>query len=534
MKKYEILIFVTGAITLALEVLASRIMTPYFGVSLYIWSGILSITLTFLAVGYRWGGHLTAKLSTKKLELLILATPVASAAAIGLAAVIYPFAFPALSQINLILGSFLGATLFLALPLIALSAMNPLLIGLQATNSSDDSASYSNEGDSGAGRIFFISTVGSVVGVLTTAFVFIPNITNFRAILLLCILLCIASLVLTFLAGSVPAGDKRKLIIASLIIAVACGGLSAAKQSYLKILNNYAAHPDHFNVVAEYTSMFGNIKIAEVTHKDGSGQTEKIFVQDGLIQNRTDMDNNSHSMYTYVLDALARSFEPEAKDAVVLGLGAGSVPLSFKRSGMNVAVVEINPSAIKAAKEHFGFDATGIVVHLEDARTFVRACSNKFDIAVVDLFLGDNIPDYLLTHEFFGDLKRCIRKGGSVVMNAFFDDNNDENNTRLLATIGAAFPKLFLAGIDGGNIFIVGTDGATPNKLYVPSNKIPAKVSIFVRQAISRTRRVRPVTYAGIEPITDDHNIFSVLYSDANMLERQYLAKSVPADILVN
>ncbi len=41
MKKYEILIFVTGAITLALEVLASRIMTPYFGVSPYIWSGIL-------------------------------------------------------------------------------------------------------------------------------------------------------------------------------------------------------------------------------------------------------------------------------------------------------------------------------------------------------------------------------------------------------------------------------------------------------------------------------------------------------------
>jgi hypothetical protein len=52
---YEVLIFVTGAVTLALEVLASRIMTPYFGVSLYIWAGILSITLIFLAFGYRLG-----------------------------------------------------------------------------------------------------------------------------------------------------------------------------------------------------------------------------------------------------------------------------------------------------------------------------------------------------------------------------------------------------------------------------------------------------------------------------------------------
>ena len=49
--KFEALIFATGAVILSLEVLASRIMTPYFGVSLYIWSGILSITLTFLAIG---------------------------------------------------------------------------------------------------------------------------------------------------------------------------------------------------------------------------------------------------------------------------------------------------------------------------------------------------------------------------------------------------------------------------------------------------------------------------------------------------
>ena len=53
MRKYEALIFTTGAVTLSLELLASRIMTPYFGVSLYIWSGILSITLTFHHKIYR-------------------------------------------------------------------------------------------------------------------------------------------------------------------------------------------------------------------------------------------------------------------------------------------------------------------------------------------------------------------------------------------------------------------------------------------------------------------------------------------------
>src|SRR5918999_1399501 len=54
------IIFVSGAAILALELLASRIMTPYFGVSLYIWTGILSITLVSLALGYWLGGKLAA------------------------------------------------------------------------------------------------------------------------------------------------------------------------------------------------------------------------------------------------------------------------------------------------------------------------------------------------------------------------------------------------------------------------------------------------------------------------------------------
>src|SRR5260221_5285463 len=58
------IIFVTGGAVLALELLASRIMTPYFGVSLYIWSGILSITLIALALGYWAGGWLSSRRPT--------------------------------------------------------------------------------------------------------------------------------------------------------------------------------------------------------------------------------------------------------------------------------------------------------------------------------------------------------------------------------------------------------------------------------------------------------------------------------------
>ncbi len=170
MGRYEALIFATGAATLSLEVLASRIMTPYFGVSLYIWAGILSITLTFLAVGYYLGGRISQRFEGKDLEALFLAAPAVSALSIALASALYPILFPLLSNVDLILGSFTGGFILLAFPLMALSAMNPMLIALQRHARA--------RGDGGAGRVFFISTVGSVAGVLLTAFVFIPNVTN--------------------------------------------------------------------------------------------------------------------------------------------------------------------------------------------------------------------------------------------------------------------------------------------------------------------------------------------------------------------
>src|SRR4030043_1150928 len=128
LKHYEALIFITGAVTLSLEVLASRIMTPYFGVSLYIWAGILSITLIFLALGYQLGGQMSQRRGKEALPLSLLSAPLWAALSIVVAAAIYPVVFPWLSTPNLIMASFLGGTILLALPLVVLSAMNPLLI----------------------------------------------------------------------------------------------------------------------------------------------------------------------------------------------------------------------------------------------------------------------------------------------------------------------------------------------------------------------------------------------------------------------
>src|SRR4026208_255383 len=89
-------IFISCAAILALELLASRILTPYFGVSLYIWSGILSITLISLALGYWAGGKLAGGKRERKaagLTFLFMLMPAVAAIAIVAACLIYPYLF---------------------------------------------------------------------------------------------------------------------------------------------------------------------------------------------------------------------------------------------------------------------------------------------------------------------------------------------------------------------------------------------------------------------------------------------------------
>ena len=527
------LIFTAGAAALSLEVLASRVMTPYFGVSLYIWSGILSITLTFLALGYRLGGRLSADRDAARLELLLLAAPVASSAGIAVECALYPAVLPALSRFDLVLGSFMAAILLLALPLVALSAMNPILVTMVRPPVT--------LGDGGAGRVFFVSTLGSVAGVLITAFLFIPNLTNFRALLLLGVLLAGGSALSTASSRGLPAADRRRLLATALLVLAFTGSLLFGQRRYFDLLARRASGPYDFIVRAEYGSMFGDVKVVEIRPHDARLIPQLAYVQDGLIQNRTTLNGVSLLLYTYMLQKLAGAFAPAAREALVLGLGAGIVPTALARRGLAVSIVDINADALHAAEDHFGFAPQGMSLRWEDARTFVGRCREGYGIIVVDLFSGDGTPDYLLTSEFFRDLRRCLKPGGSAVMNAFFA-TEEEPNRRLLATVASAFPHVFEFRSNPGegetfgyNAFVVGAS-ATPSEgqLDFAVDDVPAPLVADVRRTLSSGRLVPPQSLTSADPVTDDHNIFSLLYARAELERRRAFAAQLPPHVLVN
>jgi spermidine synthase len=534
MPLYAIL-FVSGGAVLALELLASRILTPYFGVSLYIWTGILSITLAALALGYWAGGRLAtikgAAGGVARLAQRFALMPAIAAFAIVAACLVYPHAFPRLATSDLVLGAFAACFVLLFVPLVAASAMNPLLVAILLARGGG------RAGDAGAGTVYFVSTVGSVAGVLVTAFGLIPHVSNFSATLAVALVLALLSAAAAA-RPPVPLAARGRL-------GLAAGGATLLAMLALWQADAYLGRmwPAGFggrswNVEARFGSLFGTVKILRSVPDDG-GQFVRIYFQDGLVQNTVASDGRSLSFYTYALEALAYAYRPRIESALVLGLGAGIVPMRLAARGVAVEAVEIDPSSLAAATRYFGFDAARVRVHLADARTELKRCGRRHDVVVVDLFHGDGTPDYLVTRDFFSDLKRCLGPAGIAVFNTFADLDRPAVYAHLLATLRAELPYIALYRPDWPgslhvNSFIVAAAAALPEPGPVKLDYVPPQhadtLYEMMRQPVALNRGLlkdgRIVTDARSRAVHD--------IAGSQVLYRRAVVGSVPPAFLVN
>jgi len=529
------MLFVSGGAVLALELLASRIMTPYYGVSLYIWTGILSITLLALALGYWGGGRLAAgrgkATSVARLAQLYALMPAVAAFAIVASCLIYPYLFPKLAASNLVLGAFMSCLVLLFVPLVAASAMNPLLVAILLARGSGRAA------DAGAGTVFFTSTIGSVAGVFVTAFGLIPHFSNFSAALMVALALALLALAAAA-RPPVPLASRSRLGIAAGVAALISVLALWQADAYIGRMWPASFGGRIWQREASLRSLFGTVKILR-SAADGSGGFVRLYFQDGLVQNTVASDGRSLSFYTYALEALAYTYHPRPASALVLGLGAGIVPMRFAAQGIAVEAVEIDPASLAAATRYFGFDATRVRVHLADARTQLKRCARGYDVIVVDLFHGDGTPDYLITRDFFVDLKRCLAPGGVAVFNTFADIEHPAAYAHLLTTLRSELPYLALYRPDWPgalhiNSFIVASATVLPEPKEVALDHVLPQHSAALAAMIARPQALHRGLLKDGEIVTDARNRALHDVAEGQIIYRRAVVESVPAAFLVN
>lgn len=465
---------ITGAAVMMIEILGTRIISPYFGASLYVWTSLITVTLIALAVGYWWGGYIAdKKRSASFLYFLIF-----------LAGIFLLF-IPSLKKsflnlslnLGLRMGSLAGSFLLFFLPLFLLGAVTPYLVKLYASDLSSIGKVV--------GYLYAISTTGSFVGTILTGFLFIPHFKNESILFFVSIALLVLSLVYWLFF------QKKRSAFTWLLVAVAILLPALLVLEHLSVPEADLIMDDaHFHITAEENSAYGQIKVVDVNDR------MRTLVLDGLTQNLVDLTTGfSACGFTYALPLIARSYHPNGRTALAIGLGAGIVPSELRREGLAVDCVEINPVIVRVSEKYFGFKPDrvsekfsdfqsdgasekssgfkpddGLNVFIQDARYFVRNCHKKYDLVFLDAFNGDSVPEHLLTLEMFLAVKKLMNPGGALCINYFgclvahgrtFGINSLTKTLKQVFAQVVAFTDLPAGGMEGNrvdNIYFLAMD----------------------------------------------------------------------------
>ncbi len=395
--------FLSGAVVMVLEILGFRMLAPYFGYSVYVWGSLIGIVMVALSAGYYIGG----KIADKKQDLVIIYSAIMASAVYNIGVLFfYRQLFESLYGLGSIYGSLVGTTIVYGPPMLLLSMVSPFFI--KAISKADDVGTS-------AGKIYSISTAGSIFGVFFSTFFLIPNYGT-KATLIF----CIAVLMVVSVIGLLRSSRKNALFLL-LFLAVF---LVPEKKGE--------------GVVFDEDSFYNRVVVEKDEHN--------IYLT--LNQNKYYQSLMGERFYSsYLAYFLAGPLMVETDDLLVLGMGAGAsvVEISNHFPDIRIDAVEIDPTVAYVADEYFGTgNVKNLNVYIDDAKTYAKNSDGKYDIIEVDLFQGGPyIPFYTATKEFFQDCYGALDDDGMIMMNIIDYSDDKKVAGPIENTILSVFPSVF-------------------------------------------------------------------------------------------
>jgi spermidine synthase len=419
--RLRLVVFVSGAVLMGLELAGSRVLAVHFGSSIYVWGAIIGVFLASLSIGYYLGGNIADRWPNfLLLNLLIviagawlLVTPVyANWVCRGIR----------LLDLGVRLGPLVATLLLFGGPSILMGTVSPFAVRL-AARAVESMGNLS-------GRLYALSTVGSIAGTLLTAFWLVPSV-GVR------LLLQVLGLCLLLLPAIVLAGSRARL---ALVAPLAAGALVALWPG-----GGAPAVPGR-QVVHEADSAYHHILVIDDTQEHTRSLQFDSNVE-GTI--KLSPPYETHFGYSDAFH-LARVFRPELRRVLFIGGGAGIGARKFlaEDPGVLVDLVEIDPVVVKASHDYFFLEPDPrLRVYTEDGRNFVRRTKEKYDLVVLDAYtLAAQVPFHLTTREFMEEVKSVLAPEGVVVANIAYALEGP--SSRVLRaqykTFDAVFGKLYM------------------------------------------------------------------------------------------
>ena len=505
-----------GALVMVVQVLGSRMIGPFFGVSLFVWTALIAVTLLSLAAGYAIGGRLADRRPSPDwlygiiiaAGLMVALIPLAKLPVIGLT-----------SELGLRTGAFVAASLLFSPALVLLGCVSPYVVRVAA-------ADWQHLGRT-VGLFYAVSTAGSFAGTAVSGFYIIAYVGVSKAFFLCGLLLCLLGVIYF------AAFRARYLTILCLTPFLILWTSESQRPSVLMADGTRATLIDHVD------SFYGNVKVVE--YKGAAGQTREMMI-DGLIQGGIDpVDGKSIYEYAYLMEHLPLAAKPDIGRALFIGLGPGVVANAYQQRKIISDVVDIDPAVVAMAEKHFGFSPARPVI-VADGRTMLKSAPYSYDVIMMDVFNGDITPGHLLSDEAIGQVRQRLSKDGVFAMNLIGSLASDSlmlpsvvRTLRQHFSEVVAFP-LFDATVPSGgsgNLVILARNGSLSAALEL--KQIPG-VHRFanpgVHAALAQGRRMEANNAALV--LTDDYNPLDVFDAELHESVRHTILKTTPMEILVH
>ena len=418
MKKYrpEIIIFIVNAIYMILELIASRVLSPYFGNSNMVWTSVIGIILLSSSLGNYLGGVIADRKNlNKNLKLILLIS--------GVLIMLIPIIQGSVLRIITLLindikiGAIISTMILFFIPSMLIGLLSPIIVKLRMKDL--------EEVGKVSGKISALATLGSITGTFLGGFYLIPSFGCNQIMFVLAIIMFL----LIFVAEeNIVKKKTNKLILCVLICIMLCLTLfyfyiKNNEENAKKVLNG------EFGITVSYDTEYGRVLIYNLEDQFGGHRTLNI---DRGNESATYINEEKRYdlvyEYTKYYDLMFKSSN-EIKDTLMIGGAGYSYPKYYISNYLdkNMDVVEIDGKVVEIAKKYFYLDQLIEEFDLEnnnrlnlitqDGRVYLNKNTKKYDAILNDAFAGESPAKTMATLEAVEKIYNSLNENGVYLTN---------------------------------------------------------------------------------------------------------------------
>ena len=434
--------FLSGTMTLVIEIAGTRLLSPLFGNSLFTWTALIGVVLVAMSVGDYLGGVLVDRAP----RFALLGYLLLSASTWTLAVPwLHGFLRETTARAGVISGPLLASLLLFAVPACLLAASGPFIVRLLSRTRADHEIGLS------AGLVGMLTTLGSFSGTLLTGFWLIP-LCGVRTIFLL------AGLLIGGLGVAVLAWCRTTRTIVPVAAIAAMIAFTAAHAASGTTLPAGVLHQEH--------TLYHELRVEESTSQ--FGERIRSLRLDTTLEGAQYVETGGISMTCNLYWRLAEVYCRRLDRGLFLGGGAFTMPEDFSRRHPNARsdVCEIDPAVIETGRRYFRLNEfPRVTATASDARRFLVDSDARYDFIFGDVYHGvRQIPPHVITQEFFSLVKSRLEDDGLFLMNIISPAQGEHSKLlhSIVKTLRTQFPCTQIYGTNASrpdepqNVIILG------------------------------------------------------------------------------